>query len=167
MNYSLIRSMDTTNGEGISVSLFVQGCHFHCNGCWNSDTWDFSNGKPWTEQRKQMVLELCDRSYIKNLSILGGEPLCLENRDDIELLLQEFKKNYPNKKVYLWTGYEYEHIREHFSSVLRYIDVLIDGKFDISQRDLALPLRGSKNQRVIDVKNTIKKGKVVLWGNAL
>ena len=110
MRYSKIREMDVSNGEGLGVSLFVQGCHFHCRGCFNPETWDFSGGKEWTNEIKNKFLELAGRSYINRISILGGEPLCDENVTDVLLLIKELKTKYPNKNIWLYTGYNFDEI---------------------------------------------------------
>lgn len=162
MRYAKIREMDTTNGDGICVSIFVQGCHFHCKDCWNESTWDFCGGNEFNNEVKQKLLDLCDKPYIKGLSILGGEPLADENVEEIALLIHDFKCRFPNKMVYLWSGYTYETIvKDKFYAICN-VDVLIDGLYDYKQRDLSLKLRGSSNQRIIDVQQSLLKDEIIL-----
>lgn len=220
MRYASIRELDISNGEGVGVVLFVQGCHFHCYNCFNPDTWDFNGGKEWTPEVKEKFLELIDRPYIKRVSILGGEPLADENLDDVLDLVTEINKRYnfqkvdsanpckmgvsevknsdeirlslPNKTIWLYTGYEvnlesyeistidkeYAKTRYEFTttqpsrsntanflrkSILNNVDVLVDGRYIDSQRDVNLKWRGSKNQRVIDIQQSLQKGEIVLW----
>ena len=152
MRYAQVRSMDISNGEGIGVSLFVQGCPFnpHCYNCFNTDTWDFNGGKEWTQKLEdKMINELCAVEYIKCLSILGGEPLCNDSLNDILRICKRFKEKYPSKKLFLWTGYTFEEVKsDDKSRVLSYVDVLIEGRYIESKRDLRLYLRGSSNQRI-------------------
>ena len=164
MRYAKIRTRDVTNGKGIVCSLFVQGCHFHCNGCWNESTWDFQGGKLWTKDvEDRLINDLCSDTHIKGLSILGGEPLAYENFDDVLRICKRFKEVHPDKNLYLWSGYTFETIKgTEREAILQYLDVLIDGRFDITKRDLMLYLRGSSNQRVIDVKRSIEEDKVVI-----
>ena len=179
MRFAQIRSMDISNGEGVGVSLFVQGCPFHCFGCFNSETWNFDGGKEWTEETEDKFMKLIDRPYIKRISFLGGEPLAEQNLSEVLSLVKEICEKFPNKIIWLYTGYSIEDIvnfntnsvsqqyfdRDKFirNSILTYIDVLVDGRYIDEQKDLTLKFRGSKNQRVIDVKQTLKQGKVVLY----
>lgn len=190
IRYAQIRSLDLSNGEGVGVALFVQGCHFHCENCFNPETWDFDGGKEWTEEVKNKFITLANRSYIKRISILGGEPLAEENLDDVLDLVNKFRLSSPKKSIWLYTGYkvvsvdsEYEKIvfdrgnensieQFSFKSVINHnkrikiasmCDVLVDGRYIEFQRDITLPYRGSKNQRLIDVQQSLQKGKVVLW----
>ena len=166
MRYALIREMDISNGEGIGVSLFVQGCHFHCKGCFNQETWDFNGGKEWTEEIENKFFELVNRPYVRRISILGGEPLADENVDGVLNLILKLKQKYPFKKIWLYTGYTYEAIKEkeydsgaHLSRgiILDTVDVLVDGTYIKEQRDITLSFRGSRNQRIW------KKGEDGLW----
>lgn len=181
MRYAQIRSMDISNGEGVGVSLFVQGCPFHCKNCFNSETWDFNGGKEWTEETKNKFMELIDRQYIRRISILGGEPLHKNNLSEVLSLVKEIREKFPDKTIWLYTGYSIEDIvnfntnsysvvQQYFDidnfirkDILIYIDVLVDGKYIDEQKDLTLKWRGSKNQKVIDVQQTLKQGKVVLY----
>ena len=192
MRYASIRELDISNGEGVGVALFVQGCHFHCYNCFNPDTWDFNSGKEWTPEVEDKFIELASRPYIKRISLLGGEPLADENLDGVLHLVDRFRLSLPNKTIWLYTGYEvnlesyeiltigkeYAKTRYEFTttqpsrsntanflrkSILNNVDVLVDGRYIDSQRDVNLKWRGSKNQRVIDIKQSLQKGKVTLW----
>ena len=165
MRYASIRSMDISNGEGVGVSLFVQGCHFHCKNCFNQDTWDFSGGKEWNREIEDEFMKLVNRPYIKRVSLLGGEPLADENVLDIMRLINRIKTECPDKKIWCYTGYTWEQI---FPIVNPYLnltqaemtrqnavkscDILVDGRFVEEEKDLSLEFRGSENQRIIDVK---------------
>ena len=170
MRYSKIREMDVSNGEGLGVSLFVQGCHFHCRGCFNPETWDFSGGKEWTNEIKNKFLELAGRSYINRISILGGEPLCDENVTDVLLLIKDLKTKYPNKNIWLYTGYNFDEIikrgntneqnywKKRFEAVLN-VDTVVDGQFQIENQDLyneKIVFAGSTNQRIIKIQDVMK-----------
>ena len=167
MRYALIRKLDISNGDGIGVSLFVQGCHFHCKDCFNEETWDFDGGRPWTSEAKDFFLSLAGREHIVRVSILGGCPLCDENVGDVYSLLEEIKQMYPEKKVWVYTGYTWEELssdrRSKRFEILKYIDVLVDGRFDHMKKDLSLAYKGSINQRVIDVQKTLETGDIVLY----
>ena len=164
MRYAQIRSMDISNGTGIGVSLFVQGCHFHCKDCFNSETWDFSGGKPWTEDSKKIFLISVLRAYIERVSILGGEPLADENFSDVLDLVQTIHERFPEKKIWIYTGYTWEELLndEQKKEILLYIDVLVDGRFQTDLKDLSLKFKGSSNQRVIDVQESLKSKEVIL-----
>ena len=158
--YNKIRKMDISNGPGVRVSIFMQGCIFHCEGCFNPETWDFKCGNEFTDDTINEVLNLCAPDHIKGLSILGGEPMHPKNIEATTKLAKEFKKMYPNKTIWSWTGFNFEDIKD--KEVFKYIDVLIDGQFKINLRKPNLRWKGSSNQRVIDVKKSLKKGEVVL-----
>lgn len=149
MRYAQIRSMDISNGEGIGVSLFVQGCHFHCKNCFNSETWDFTGGKPWTDSTEEKFLQLIDRPYIKRISILGGEPLADENVETIYALINKIKTMYPTKKVWLYTGYRWTELEGLKLFTAGLCDVVVDGPYIDELRDPGLLWKGSSNQRVI------------------
>lgn len=153
MRYASIRKMDISNGEGLGVSLFVQGCHFHCKGCFNPETWDFDGGKEWTEEVKEKFIKLAGREYIKRISILGGEPLCDENILEVMRLVSDLKRLYPEKKIWVYTGYNAEDFVNDpaKAAVVKSIDFIVDGRYDESKRDLSLKFRGSYNQRIIKV----------------
>ena len=162
MRYAQIREMDITNGKGIACSLFVQGCSHHCKGCFNPETWDFNSGKEWTQDIENKFIELCKRPHIDCVSILGGEPF--DQNEHIYWLLKKIKLEV-NKPLYLWSGYVYEYLinrdipRDCLMENL--IDYLIDGKFQLDKRDLSLKLRGSSNQRIIDVQESLRQNKVI------
>ena len=179
MRYAQIRELDISNGEGVGVALFVQGCRFACKNCFNPDTWDFNGGKEWTQDTEDKLIELASRPYIKRLSILGGEPLADENLDGVLHLVNRFRLSFPNKIIWLYSGYTWNQvinpvITDDFNpsrdelldkrkEIVKQCTVMIDGRYIDSQRDINLKWRGSKNQRVIDIKQSLQKGKVILW----
>ena len=160
MRYNTIRQTDISNGPGIRVSIFMQGCVFHCKNCFNPDTWDFKAGNEFTDETIEKVLELCEPSYIKGLSILGGEPMHPKNIEGTTKLAKMFKERFPDKTIWSWTGYTFDDIKDN--EVFKYIDVLVDGRFVDELRNPNLKWKGSSNQRVIDVQKSLKKGEVVL-----
>lgn len=151
MRYAQIRRMDISNGSGIRVSIFVQGCDFHCKNCFNSDTWSFDGGKEFTEEEMKRLLGLCESEHVEGLSILGGEPLHPKNVETVIEICRRFKELYPNKTIWLWTGFTIERLNDTQKEVLRYIDVLVDGQFVDELKDFRLEYRGSSNQRVIEI----------------
>ena len=203
MRYASIRELDISNGEGVGVALFVQGCRFACKNCFNPETWDFNGGKEWTNEVKEKFLELIDRPYIKRVSLLGGECLADENLDDVLDLVTEINKRYnipqdivcnnnsdrnilnensdeirlslPNKSIWLYTGYTWDQIftdgvfltrdcagwkrRE----IVKQCNVLVDGRYVDSERDITLKWKGSKNQRVIDVQQSLQQNRIILY----
>lgn len=191
IRYAQIRECDVSNGEGIGVALFVQGCHFHCKNCFNPETWNFSGGKEWTSEIKDKFIELSNRPYIKRISILGGEALAENNLDGVLDLVNKIRLLCPEKSIWLYSGYKVIGIKDGFwglepnvitdkvltpdkfvkdinddikrSNIISKCDVLIDGRYIESQRDITLPYRGSKNQRLIDIKKSLQKGEIVLW----
>lgn len=181
MRYASIRSLDISNGEGVGVSLFVQGCPFHCKNCFNSDTWDFNGGKEWTEETKNKFMKLINRPYIKRVSFLGGECLAEQNLDEVLKLVQEIRISFPDKIIWLYTGYQWNkimlpiptitddlhtiEITDKRKKIISNIDVLVDGEYIDEQKDLTLKFRGSKNQRVIDVKQSLAQNKIILYCN--
>ena len=164
MKYAKIRKMDISNGEGIRVSLFVQGCSFHCKNCFNQETWDFNGGKEFTTEEVDKIIKLANKDYIAGLSILGGEPLHPNNIESVSMLCEHFKFKYPEKTIWIWTGFKYEDIlkKENNYNIFNYIDVLIDGQFEEDKKDLTLKWRGSSNQRVIDCKKSLAENKIIL-----
>lgn len=160
MRYHTIRQLDIANGPGCRVSIFVQGCSFNCPGCFNTVARDFSGGKEFTEQTVDAILAIAEPDYISGLSILGGEPLHPKNREEVIKLIRRFKKVYPNKTVWLWTGYLIDEVFEDL--VESELDVIVDGQFKEELKDLRLKYRGSSNQRVIDLKETIRTGDIKL-----
>ena len=185
MRFASMRNLDISNGEGVGVSLFVQGCDRHCFNCFNSETWDFNGGKEWTEETKNKFIKLIDRPYINRISVLGGEPLAEQNLDEVLSLIKEIRISFPEKTIWLYTGFEwnslmakicqptfpdekFEHDRNiHMKrqKVISNVDVLVDGEYIDEQRDITLKWRGSSNQRVIDVKQSLAQNKVVLYCN--
>ena len=162
MRYHKIRKMDISNGPGVRISIFMQGCTFNCKDCFNPETHDFNGGKEFTEETIERVLELSNEEYIEGLSILGGEPLHPKNIASSTELAKRFKEKYPNKTIWVWSGYNFEKDLKD-KEIIDYIDVLVDGKFDTTLKDYSLKWKGSSNQRVIDIKKSIKKDKVILY----
>ena len=163
MRINRIKDNDIANGFGITMSLWTQGCPHHCKGCFNGETWSFTDGREFTNEDLQYILNNIDKFNVKrDLSILGGEPLCPENVDGVVEVCKVFKQKYPDKKIYMWTGYVVEDFNENQKQVFQYIDVLVDGKFEQSKKDLSLSMKGSTNQRVIDIKKTIENKELVL-----
>ncbi len=167
MKYNKIRKMDISDGEGVRVSIFVQGCEFHCKNCFNPETWNFEGGKEFTPETLKKLLELCDKDYIKGLSILGGEPLHPKNRETVVDIMRAFKFKFPKKDIWCWTGYTIEKLLaendDDIKSMLIYLDYLVDGQFMEEQKNLNLKWAGSDNQRVIDIQNSMKQSKIVLY----
>ena len=161
MRYNKIRKMDISNGPGVRVSIFMQGCSFNCKNCFNKETHDFSGGKEFDDTTVQRVLELCDNENIEGLSILGGEPMHPKNIKGTIKLAKRFKEAYPDKDIWSWSGFLFDQVID--KEVFDYIDVLVDGQFVDELKNPNLKWRGSSNQRVIDVKKTIKKGDIVLY----
>lgn len=159
MRYNKIRKMDIANGPGIRVSVFMQGCTFHCKNCFNPETHDFNGGKEFTEETINQILDLCSKEYIAGLSILGGDPMHNKNIEGTTLLAKRFKETYPKKDIWLWTGFLFEDIKK--KEVLSYLDVLVDGQYVDELRDPNLKWKGSSNQRVIQVKESLKQGKII------
>lgn len=162
MRYAQIRKMDIQNGPGVRVSVFIQGCPFHCDGCFNPESWDYQGGNPYTVEEHKHILELCKEDYIVGLSVLGGEPLSSQNYESLIMLLYDFKQLYPEKSVWLWTGNLYENLSKEQLEMIENVDVLVDGPFIKELKDLNLKYRGSSNQRVIDLKKTRETGKIEL-----
>lgn len=175
IRYAQIRECDVSNGEGVGVALFVQGCPFHCYNCFNPETWDFNGGKEWTEKIENRFIELANRPYIKRISILGGEPLADENLSGVLNLVYRIRRLFPEKSIWLYSGYKWEEIfngdvylSEYCSGckrreIIKQCTVIVDGKYIDSARDITLKWRGSSNQRVIDIQETLNKEKVILW----
>ena len=154
MRFSKIKDNDIVNGIGITLSVWTQGCPHHCKGCFNKETWTFNEGNEFTNDDLNYIISNIDSFNVKrNLSILGGEPLCPQNVEGVINLCREFKKVYPDKLIYLWTGYTIEEFNKLQKQVLEYVDFIIDGKFEEAKKNLNLHLRGSSNQRILNVKN--------------
>ena len=164
MRYNIIRKMDISNGEGVGISLFCQGCSFHCKNCFNKETWDFKGGKEWTDEIKEKFIKLAEFDHISRISILGGEPLHDNNVEDIFSLCKELKGKYPNKKIWLYSGHTIEELLASENKlkyeVLQYIDVLIDGRYIHELRDVNCKWKGSTNQRVIKIADYIKENEL-------
>lgn len=161
MNYGAIKHLDIANGPGVRVSLFVSGCRNHCDGCFQPETWNFDYGQKFTNETMRELLTLLDDPHVAGLSILGGDPIEWENRNDVCKICQYAQHIYPVKNIWLWTGYLWEDIKH--LPVFKYVDVVVDGPFIKEQKNLCLAYRGSENQRVIDVQKSLASGKVVLW----
>ena len=160
MRYNLIRKMDISNGPGVRVSIFMQGCAFHCKNCFNPNTWNFDGGEEFNQKTIDEVLDLCKEGHIKGLSILGGEPMHPNNIEGTTKLAKAFKEKYPNKSVWAWSGFKFDEDLKD-KEVMKYIDVLVDGQYQDELHDFRLKWRGSSNQRVIDVQESLKENKVV------
>ena len=166
MNYAEIKPCDIANGIGVRVSIFVSGCTHHCKGCFNEITWDFNYGKKFTVNTISNILEFLSKSYISGLSILGGEPFEYKNQVSVNQLVQAVKSTFPKKDIWIYTGYSWEDniLKTSLSqSILHKIDVLVDGEFIESLKDISLKFCGSSNQRIIDVRKSIGSNKVMLY----
>ena len=166
MRYNTIRKMDIANGPGVRVSIFMQGCAFHCENCFNKETWDFDKGEEFTDEVIDNVIELCKPSFIKGLSILGGEPWHPKNIDGTTKLVKRFKEVFPDKTVWSWSGYTFEDYLSKQEGI-KYVDVVVDGRFVDSLKNPTLKFKGSSNQRVIDVAKSLEKKEVILYEEAL
>lgn len=194
MNYAKIDEFEYVNGEGIGISLFVSGCNFHCKNCFNKEAWDFSYGSEWTEEAEKSFLELLNNEHIQRVSILGGEPLCDENVHTVMNLISHIRIEHPEIKIWLYTGYKAELktipvYKPEYDDGTRYsyfwfspvsekheifdygreltagiVDVLVDGQYIDEQRNLSLKFKGSENQRVIDVQQSLKEQKLIIYG---
>lgn len=171
MNYAAVKTHDVANGPGVRVSLFVSGCEHYCKGCFNSEAWDFSYGKPFTEETEEEIIRALSPDYIKGFSLLGGEPFHPANQKTLVPFLKRIKDIYPEKTIWCYTGYLYDEellgtgvaATEDAEKMLRYIDVLVDGRFVEEKKNLNLRFRGSENQRIINVPETLSLGKTVFW----
>jgi len=150
MNYIAIKPCDIANGTGVRVSLFISGCTRHCPGCFNSSTWDFAAGQPFTSKTEERILGLLGRKWISGLSLLGGDPFEPSNRTAIIPFLERVKREFPQKDIWCWTGFRLEELSDPESRrMLDSIDVLVDGPFVEAEKDISLRWRGSANQRVL------------------
>ena len=171
MNYGEIKKYDIADGEGVRVSLFVSGCTHHCKGCFNAETWDFNFGKPFTEETEKELLEALEPAYITGLTLLGGEPFEPANQQALLPFIRKFKEMFPGKTIWCYTGYTLEtdllsesRARcEYTDEMLSYIDVLVDGEFVQDLKDIRLIFRGSSNQRVLRLQETLEKGDPGWW----
>lgn len=151
MNYCGLKKNDIANGDGVRVSLFVSGCRNHCKGCHNPEAWDFSYGQPFTKETEDEIIEALRPSWIQGLSVLGGEPCEVENETALLSFLQRIRAELPEKDIWLYSGYTYEMLRN--DEILKYVDVLVDGPFLQEQKDISLAFRGSRNQRILRLRN--------------
>ncbi len=164
MNYATIKNYDIADGPGVRVSLFVSGCRHHCKGCFNAETWDFHFGQPYTKETQAEILDYLKPDYIQGFTLLGGEPFEPENQVELVHLLREIRQTYPKKDIWCYTGYLYDVdlikggkvFTDVTQEMLSYIDVLVDGEFIEAEKDLSLEFRGSRNQRIIDLREGIK-----------
>ena len=161
MRYNKIRKMDISNGPGVRVSIFMQGCTFNCKNCFNPETHDFNGGKEFTDETIDRVLELCENENIEGLSILGGEPMHQKNIEGTTKLAKAFKEKFPNKNLWSWTGFLFDRDLKG-KEVLKYLDVLVDGQFVEELKNPKLKWCGSENQRVINVQESLKRNSIVL-----
>lgn len=169
MNYADIKKIDVANGEGVRVSVFVSGCNHHCKGCFNECAWDFNYGNKFTEKQEDEVLKDLDHDYISGLTLLGGEPLEPVNQAGLLPLVKKVKEKFPDKKIWCYTGFDFEKDvvgkmakqNETTKELLNYIDVIVDGKFEEEKKDLKLKFRGSSNQRILDVQESLKENKPI------
>lgn len=171
MYYGEIKKCDIANGEGVRVSLFVSGCTHHCPGCFNQDTWDFSYGKEYTDKTEQEIIDALSPDYINGLTLLGGEPFEPQNQQVLVKLIRKVREQYPKKTIWCYSGYLFDRELlnesrarcEYTDELLSMIDILVDGRFIEKLKDIRLVFRGSSNQRIIDVKKSLKNGEVILW----
>lgn len=163
MNYHNITKDDMLNGDGLRVVLWVSGCSHHCEGCQNPITWNPCDGVEFNEDARQEIFEQLDKDYISGITFSGGDPFYKTNMDEISRLIHDIKTRYKDKTVWLYTGYSYEYLVENCYYALINIDVLVDGKFQKDLLDVNYHWAGSTNQRIIDVQESLKQDKVVLW----
>lgn len=178
MNYHNITHDDMNNGNGLRVALWLSGCSHHCYNCQNPQTWNSESGIPFDEDAKQEIFNELSKDYISGITFSGGDPLYEENLDEVLSLVKEIRKLYPDKTIWLYTGYKYENLIRYVlyfapcpreenelkrKEILKNIDVLVDGEYKDDLRDVTLKWRGSSNQRVIDVQESLKQNKVILY----
>ena len=163
MRYNKIRKMDISDGPGVRVSVFLQGCEFNCKNCFNPETHDFNGGKELTPEVIDLIVELGDNENVKGLSILGGEPMHPKNLEATRTIAKAFKEKYPDKDVWVWSGFTWENYLSKQVDTIKYIDVLVDGQYVDDLHNPLLKWRGSSNQRVIDVQKSLKENKVELY----
>ncbi len=171
MNYANIKNNDIANGEGIRVSLFVSGCNRHCLNCFNKETWDFNYGKPFDTSVEEKIIKMLEPDYITGLTLLGGEPMEASNQEALLPFLKKVRDKFGNNKtIWCYTGFTYEELTgdsnancEYTKELLSLIDVLVDGPYIESLRDISLQFKGSSNQRIINLKQTLKENKIVIY----
>lgn len=170
MNYGNIKNCDIADGVGVRVSLFVSGCNNRCENCFNPETWDFNYGQPFTEQTENQIIEMLRPPFISGLTVLGGEPFEPSNQKALLPFLKKVKQIYPLKTIWMYSGFTFEEMftdgvranTEWVREILKTIDVLVDGKFVEAKKDISLKFRGSSNQRILDVKQSLDRGEAVI-----
>lgn len=173
MNYATIKNCDIANGPGVRVSLFVSGCTHRCKGCFNEVAWDFDYGQPFTQETINEILKMLEPPHIAGITLLGGEPFEPENQPALLDLLRHIKAKMPQKSIWAFSGYLFERDilagrlgpKAITEEIVSYLDVLVDGPFILEKKDLMLRFRGSSNQRLIDVKASLRSGEIVLWND--
>ena len=171
MHYGTIKNCDIANGVGVSVTLFVSGCRNRCKNCFQPQTWNFDYGQEFTKETEDYILNLLKPDYISGLTLLGGEPFEPENQRELLPFVKRLKQMYPDKTIWCFSGFTFEEMHtvgnrsccEVTQELLSYIDILVDGRFIEEQKDISLRFRGSRNQRIIELKPTLKSGEIVLW----
>ena len=172
MNYANIKYCDIANGVGVRTSLFVSGCRHHCKDCFNAMAWDFAYGKPFTEEVENQILKSLEPFYIKGLTLLGGEPMEKENQEAVLHLLKRVRAAHPEKSIWVYSGFTLEELLGEVPShaatpeakeILALSDVLVDGRFIAEEKDISLQFRGSRNQRIIELRPTLESGEIVWW----
>lgn len=171
MNYAAIKNCDIANGPGVRVSLFVSGCSHHCKRCFQPETWDFNYGKPFTEDTEELIFSMLEPDYIAGLTVLGGEPMEYQNMIALFPFIYWTKHRYPQKTIWLYSGSTYEELMVRkggytewqTKTLLKYVDILVDGPFVEEKKNIGLQFRGSENQRIIDLRRTEEQGKIILW----
>ena len=171
MNYGEIKNCDIANGVGVRVTLFVSGCTNRCEGCFQPQTWDFGYGQPFTAETEEKLLAMLAPDYIHGLTLLGGEPFEPENQRVLLPFIRRVREKYPNKSIWAFSGFTFEQLKtegshprcEATDEILELLDVLVDGRFVLAEKDLRLRFRGSRNQRVLDIPETLRQGQPVLW----
>ena len=173
MYYGAIKKCDIANGEGIRVSLFVSGCRNRCKNCFQPETWAFDFGKPFDSEAEKIILDALENPSVRGLTVLGGEPMEPENQSGILPLLKKVREAYPEKTVWLYTGYTLEHLTEpiganhtvceNTNEILSLVDILVDGRYVDELKNIGLRFRGSENQRIIDMKKTRECKSIVIW----
>lgn len=173
MYYGAIKKNDIANGEGIRTTLFVSGCRNKCKNCFNPETWSFTYGEPFTDEVAEQILDTFRSPFVAGLTILGGEPMEPENQRELLPLVREFKRRYPNKTLWVYTGNLYEELTagvgNHIkctidtAELLSYVDILVDGRYEEEKKSLGIRFRGSSNQRIIDMNKTRESGKIIIW----
>ncbi len=162
MRYNKIRKMDISDGPGVRVSIFTQGCSFNCKNCFNQETHDFNGGKEFNDETLNHVLDLCANDHIEGLSILGGEPMHPQNIEGTTKLAKAFKEKFPNKSLWAWSGYLFDKDLKD-KEIAKYLDVIVDGRYEDDLRNPKLKWKGSANQRVIDVQKSLADSQIVLF----